>query len=94
MGDNRYVPWFNAPPRTEQEMGVFLMISNSSGKEILNQAAQLTRGDQFAKLPNHVVFASHFHVEHALDFLKKPKTSATKTSFIAQRNNQRFGSKL
>ena len=73
MGDNRYVPWFNAPPQTSQEMGVFLMISNSSGKEILRQAAQLTRGDQFVKLPNHVVFASHFHVEHALDFLKKSK---------------------
>ncbi len=71
MGDNRYVPWFNAPPKTDQEMGVFLMISNSSAKQILRQAAQLTRADHFAKLPNHVVFASHFHVEHALDFLRK-----------------------
>ena len=71
MGDNRYVPWFNAPPETEQEMGVFLMVSSGSAEHLLKQAAKLTRTDQFAKLPGHVVFASHFHVEHALDFLRK-----------------------
>ncbi|PHS15402.1 MAG: hypothetical protein COA78_04905, partial [Blastopirellula sp.] len=33
--------------------------------------ARLTRKDQFANIPGHVKFASHFHVEHTLDFLRQ-----------------------
>lgn len=68
-GDDRYVPWFNAPPRTQQEMGVFLMFSEGSADQLLQDVARLTRTDRFAKLSGHVVFASHFHVEHTLDLL-------------------------
>ena len=69
-GDHRYVPWFNAPPDTEQEMGVFLIFSDGSTDQVLQDAARLTRQDRFAKLPGHVTFTSHFHVEHTLDFLQ------------------------
>lgn len=69
-GDNRYVPWFNAPPGTVQEMGVFLMFSDGSAQQVLKDVEQLTRADRFAKLTGHAVFTSHFHVEHTLDFLK------------------------
>ena len=75
-GDNRYVPWFNAPPGTEQEMGVFLMFSDGSADRVLQDVAQLTRADRFAKLPGHAVFTSHFHVEHTLDFLKQSQARA------------------
>jgi hypothetical protein len=71
QGDDRYVPWINAPPGTQQEMGVFLMFSEGSADQLLQDVARLTRTDRFAKLPGHVVFASHFHVEHTLDFLRK-----------------------
>lgn len=70
-GDNRYVPWFNAPPGTEQEMGVFLMFSDGSADQMLDDVAKLTRTDQFTKLPGHAVLASHFHIEHTLDFLRQ-----------------------
>lgn len=72
-GDNRYVPWFNAPPGTEQEMGVFLMFSDGTAAEVLKDIARLTRADRFAKLPGHATFTSHFHVEHTLDLLKQRK---------------------
>jgi len=71
MGDNRYVPWFNAPPGTEQKMGVFLVFSDGSADQVLEDVARLTRTDRFAKFPGHAVFASHFHVEHTLDFLRQ-----------------------
>lgn len=74
-GDNRYVPWFNAPPGTEQEMGVFLVFSDGSADQVLEDVARLTRADQFAPLPGHVVFASHLHVEHTREMLNAQKES-------------------
>jgi hypothetical protein len=63
-GDNRYVPWFNAPPGTEQELGLYLYVSNESAEPTQNDVAQLTRNDRFSPLPGHQVFTSHYHVEH------------------------------
>ncbi|REK15494.1 MAG: hypothetical protein DWQ37_09310 [Planctomycetota bacterium] len=63
-GDDRFVPWFNAPPGTAQEMGMFLLLSPGSPEQALAAAAQLTRDDRFARLPEHAVFTSHYHVEH------------------------------
>ena len=68
-GDDRYVPWFNAPPGTQQEMGVFLFFSAGSADQLLEDVSRLTRSDQFVPLPGHVVFASHFHVEHTRELL-------------------------
>ncbi len=86
-GDNRYVPWFNAPPGTEQEMGVFLMLSDGSPEQVLKDVAQLTRADRFAKLPGHAVFTSHFHVEHTLDFLKQSQ-AGTQTEIVPTSKKQ------
>ena len=69
QGDNRYVPWFNAPPGTEQQLGMFLLLSADQGAQSLQQVARLTREDHFAPLPGHVVFSSHYHVEHTRDLL-------------------------
>ncbi|MCP4511564.1 MAG: hypothetical protein GY826_34775 [Fuerstiella sp.] len=80
-GDNRYVPWFNAPPGTEQEMGVFLVFSDGSADQVLENVARLTRTDRFADIPGHVKFASHFHVEHTLDFLRQ-SLGATYTDVV------------
>jgi len=68
-GDNRYVPWFNAPPDTEQELGLFLFISSDSPQKTLQAAAELTRQDRFESLPGHTVFSSHYHVEHTRELL-------------------------
>jgi hypothetical protein len=74
-GDNRYAPWFNAPPGTAQEMGLFLLLSDGSGDQALRDVARLTRKDRFAPLPGHVVFSSHFHVEHTREMLNAQKES-------------------
>lgn len=64
QGDNRYVPWFNAPPNSNQAMGAFLYLSNGSAESTLDEVARLTRNDRFAPLEGHTVFSSHYHVEH------------------------------
>ncbi len=63
-GDRRFVPWFNAPPGTRQELGLFLAIAGGSADALLDDVAGLTRHDQFDRLPGYKTFTSHYHVEH------------------------------
>ena len=69
-GDDRYVPWFNAPPGTTQNMGVFLLITPGSAQEAVKDVGRLTRHDQFEPIDGHTVFSSHYHVEHTREMLK------------------------
>lgn len=69
-GDNRFVPWFNAPPGTVQEMGLFLLLCDAAPEEALATVARLTRDDHFVPLPGHRVFTSHYHVEHTARLLE------------------------
>ncbi|MES2921199.1 MAG: hypothetical protein V4819_06625 [Verrucomicrobiota bacterium] len=72
-GDKRYTPWFNAPPKTRQELGAFYLISSGDGKQTLDAVAKYTRGDRYQPLPGHKTFTSHYHVEHTLEYLRKQK---------------------
>ncbi len=72
-GDRRFVPWFNAPPGTEQRLGVFLLLSRGDGRRALDAAARYTRGDRYKALPGRRTFTSHYHIEHTLEYLRKRK---------------------
>ena len=85
-GDNRYVPWFNAPPGSRQELGLFLILSADSTEHALQQAASWTRQDRFEPLPGHTVFTSHYHVEHTRELLK-----AQQRSDESQNSDQQIG---
>ncbi len=69
-GDRRYVPWFNAPPATEQRLGVYWLLTSAKGEEAIGEVARYTRGDHYPALPGYQRFTSHYHVEHTLDYLK------------------------
>ncbi len=73
-GDRRYVPWFNAPPGTQHRLGVFYLLSRGSAEDAIREVKRYTRGDRFEKLPGHVTMASHFHVEHTADLVKRSGT--------------------
>ncbi len=76
-GDRRFVPWFNAPPLTDQRMGVYWYLSPEEPKATLDSVARYTRHDTFKPLPGHQRFTSHYHVEHTLDYLKKQAAQNT-----------------
>ncbi len=69
-GDNRFVPWFNAPPGTKQELGLFLLLADDPPEKVLQGVSRLSRDDRFKHLPGHTVFSSHYHVEHTEQVLK------------------------
>lgn len=72
-GDKRFVPWFNAPPGTEQHLGVFLLLTRGDGRQALDEVARYTSGDRFKALPGYRTFTSHYHVEHTLEYLQRQK---------------------
>ncbi len=76
-GDNRYVPWVNAPPGTEQRLPIFFRFGPSDGPSEIAAVMTYTRGDRFAPLPGYKTFTSHYHVEHTLDLLARQKAAGT-----------------
>ncbi|WP_414660819.1 CehA/McbA family metallohydrolase domain-containing protein [Horticoccus sp. 23ND18S-11] len=77
-GDRRWVPWVNAPPGTAQRLGVFYFLSRAGAEPTLEAVARFTHGDRYRKLAGHVTFSSHFHIEHALEFLQARQRQATR----------------
>lgn len=72
-GDKRWVPWIDAPPGTEQRLGVFYLLHGGAGEGALSEVSRYTRGDRFKRLPGHMTFTSHYHVEHTTDYLNRQK---------------------
>ncbi len=76
-GDNRFVPWFNAPPGSEQRLSAFYILSSGSGRNAIDAAKRYTRNDRFKSLNGHRTFTSHYHVEHTLEYLKRQQEQGT-----------------
>ncbi|MEX2568864.1 MAG: hypothetical protein WD431_23175, partial [Cyclobacteriaceae bacterium] len=69
LGDRRHVPWFNAPPGTEQRLNFFVLISATKDGQVLDMVKKFTNGDRYRPLPGYRTMASHFHTEHIDDVL-------------------------
>jgi hypothetical protein len=76
-GDKRFVPWVNAPPRTQQHLSVFYLLSRGKAERAIEQVRRFTHGDRFKKLDGYRTFTSHYHVEHTLEFLREQKRQKT-----------------
>ena len=70
-GDRRWIPWFNAPPNTEQELDMFWLPSRDRGEKLFDHVKAYTNGDQFPELSNHKTFTSHYHIEHTTSFIEE-----------------------
>jgi len=96
-GDNRFVPWFNAPPGTKQELGLFWLVSRGSGEAALRAAGQWTRNDRFAELRGHRVFTSHYHVEHTqamLDAQREPAGEQDQAGRLSRGSEYRIPARM
>jgi hypothetical protein len=75
QGDRRWVPWFNAPPGTHQELGIFWLASLDRGEKLFDRVKAYTHGDRFPALPGHKTFSSHYHIEHTTRLIEKREKS-------------------
>jgi hypothetical protein len=64
--DSPYYPWMNAPPGTEQQMRMFIVVNDDSARATLDGVLHYTHGDHFEKLPGYVTFAPHWHLAYTM----------------------------
>jgi hypothetical protein len=70
-GGGSFVPWFNAPPGTEQRLGVFYLLSPGSAAEAIRQTLLYTHGDRFPDIPGYRKFTTHWHMATAIAAMKE-----------------------
>lgn len=74
--NTRYYPWMNAPPGSQQHMGMFLYLSDGPAQTALADVLRYTHGDRFVRLPGYRTVSVHWHLaytvqamEHGLDWV-------------------------
>jgi hypothetical protein len=65
-GKRPFEPWFNAPPGTQQRLGVFYLLTRGTAEDTLKETLRYTHGDTFVPLPGMVTFTSHYHMAVAV----------------------------
>ncbi len=66
-----FYPWMNAPPGTEQHMGVFYLLSASSPRQTIDEVLRYTNRDQFERLDGFKAFTPHWHVAYTVQAMEK-----------------------
>ncbi|RYE18041.1 MAG: hypothetical protein EOP42_31310, partial [Sphingobacteriaceae bacterium] len=81
-GDNRYVPWFNAPPGTQQRLNFFCLLSTGIPTALLAEVKKYTHNDSYKPLPGYKTMSSHFHNEFTSRVVLAGKPFTDSPSFI------------
>ncbi len=82
IGDRRFVPWFNAPPQTQQRLNFFCLASRKNAKATLELVKQFTNNDVFPQLARHKRMATHFHNEFIVQQAMSGKPVPEKPEFV------------
>lgn len=81
-GDRRFVPWFNAPPGTQQRLNFFVLLNSGNAAETLAEVKKFTHNDRYAALPGYKTLSSHFHNEFIMNVVMAKKPVPESPSFI------------
>jgi hypothetical protein len=79
-GGGSFVPWFNAPPGTDQRLGVFYLLSSGNAEKALEQTLRYTYGDRFRKLPGYHTMTSHWHMAITEAAMRQKKAGKAPTT--------------
>ncbi len=79
-GGGNFVPWFNAPPGTEQRLGVFYLVSRERAEKAIGEVLRFTHGDRFPEIPGRTTFTSHWHMALTMAALKEQESGTTRTT--------------
>ena len=61
-GGGNFVPWFNAPPHTQQRFGCFYLLTAGTADDAIRETLKYTNNDRFPELPGYKTFTSHYHM--------------------------------
>jgi hypothetical protein len=82
-GDRRYVPWFNAPPKTNQRLNFFCLVSTERANHALEEVKKFTHNDAYVALPGYKTMSSHFHNEFIMSVVLNGKPIPEKPNFVS-----------
>jgi hypothetical protein len=69
--NSNYYPWANAPPGTEQRLGVFFLLADAPAERALEDVLRFTNRDRFPRVAVHHSVAAHFHFAYTVQALEK-----------------------
>jgi hypothetical protein len=69
--DTTIDPWINAPPDTDQEMGLFLLPGAGTSNATLKSVLAYTHNDHFPHLDGFVTFEPHWHLAYTVQAMEK-----------------------
>ncbi|KQN34941.1 hypothetical protein ASE92_09900 [Pedobacter sp. Leaf41] len=81
-GDNRYVPWFNAPPKTQQRLNFFCLLDLGNAASALAKVKKFTHEDAYKPVSGYKTMATHFHNEFISDVVLAGKPIPEKPEFV------------
>lgn len=81
-GDKRFVPWFNAPPKTQQRLNFFVLLNSGNSSAALEEVKKFTNNDRYTPLPGYKTMASHFHNEFIMRVVMANKPVPESPSFV------------
>lgn len=82
QGDKRFVPWFNAPPKTEQRMNFFCLLGVGGNPAAFAAVKMFTHDDRYVQLPGYKTMSSHFHNEFVMKVMMAGKPVPEKPEFV------------
>ncbi|AUD04598.1 CehA/McbA family metallohydrolase domain-containing protein [Spirosoma pollinicola] len=82
MGDKRWVPWVNAPPKTRQRLNFFCLLSTDTPDKALNEVKRFTHNDKYPVVPGYKTMSSHFHNEYVMKVLLAEKPVPEVPNFV------------
>lgn len=81
-GDRRFVPWFNAPPGTQQRLSFFCLINPNDAGAALTEVKKFTNNDSYLPLPGYKRMSSHFHNEFIMSAVLAGKPVIDTPGFV------------
>jgi hypothetical protein len=61
-----FYPWMNAPPGTQQELDLFLLVGDQAAPALLDSVLRYTHKDHYPALPGYRTFAPHWHYAYTV----------------------------
>ena len=61
-GGGNFVPWFNAPPGSDQHLAMFLHVARGNVRDGLKSMLKYTHDDRFLAMPGRITYTSHYHM--------------------------------
>ncbi|RRB06726.1 hypothetical protein [Larkinella rosea] len=82
MGDRRWVPWVNAPPKTRQRLNFFCLLSTGDPGKTLDEVKKFTHNDKYPTVAGYKTMSSHFHNEFTMSVVLANKPIPEKPAFV------------